>query len=484
MQARFALAALALAALAGTTPAAAQDYNAIWAAAPGDIWAVGSTIVHGGSGSWIMITPREGNEFRAVDGSGPRDVWIVGDRGDMVHWTGDRFQRMRSPVRGNLVGVKVCSPTEAWAITEAEDNEHPAVMLHWDGQAWTPQRLPVAFRPTGIAGGCPDLTIAGTTFFDPRPDQRRDVGVVMRLQNGSWVASGWDGQRVTDETLGGTGWTGAWAINGCTMLRGGVDNAVLMMSCRGAPWQRLNPRGEYRNALLTFGGPVILRENGFSTWSMGSWHDVTPGPDGEMATQGARDIQKAMGGTGQTDAARVAVIQGRIDSLQRAIGNKDPNPQQMQLLMQLSQQMMQASGMGSAMQNNAQIQAAMAQQQRDTEHNQQVMSQSQRNALFRFGNHPVATPAVGGGFYVAANSYITRFTGDQPRVVFTALCTMAAGAQSAECAPDAGAPRAAPLAAQTLPPLGPEPPETGAPAAPSPKNATPRLPRVRLPGRP
>lgn len=491
MNGRTTSAALALALAAIATPALAQEFNAVWAAAPGDIWAAGQTIVHGGSGSWIQILPNEGNEFRAIDGSGPRDVWIVGDRGDMVHWTGAGFQRMRSPVRGNLVGVRVCAPTEAWAITESEDMDHPAVILHWDGQTWTPQRLPFAFRPTGIAGGCPDLTIAGTAFFDPRPDQRRDVGVVMRLQNGSWVPSGWDGRRVTDETFGGTAWTGVSALNGCTMLRGGPNNAVLTMSCRGGPWQRLNPTGEYTTALLTYGGPVVIRRTGFSSWMAGSWHNVGPGPQGEYSTQGGQQMQQMMTPTGQVDSARVRVLQARMDSLQRAIGDRDPNGQQMQLMMQLSQQMMQASGLAgnlAAMQRDpSRMQAAAAQAQRDQKNNEQVTSQAQRNARFTFGDRPVATPASGGGFYVVAGgSAIVRVTGDEPRVVFNVMCTTAAAAQMAECAPEAGAPRAAPLTPQTLPALGPEAPEAGeapAPAAPpSPKGL--RLPRVRLPGRP
>jgi hypothetical protein len=74
-------------------PAAALsvDLNAIWAAAPDDIWAVGSTfdgrwyrplVEHGADGRWSSVpalgVPGYDSRLMAVDGLSGGEVWAVG----------------------------------------------------------------------------------------------------------------------------------------------------------------------------------------------------------------------------------------------------------------------------------------------------------------------------------------------------------------------------------------------------------------------
>ena len=54
-----------------------QAYAA-WGAAPDDVWAVGSTILHWDGSAWSAFPECRTSELHGIWASGPNDAWAVG----------------------------------------------------------------------------------------------------------------------------------------------------------------------------------------------------------------------------------------------------------------------------------------------------------------------------------------------------------------------------------------------------------------------
>lgn len=477
------LTALVTMAAAFAAGAQAQAFTGLYVAAPGDVWATapGGSLYHGGSGNWIKVPTSTTDNLNAVAGSGSRDVWAGGDHGILYHWNGAALTAMRAPVHGDVVALAVCAPNDAWAVVQSDNDRMAPAALHWNGSAWSSSRLPFAFRVSGVAGGCGNLVMVGTTFFDPKPTEVHQVGVLARLQGSGWATSGWNGRSVDDQDIGNNGWSGISVANGTMLMRGGPNNSILMMGRPGS-WTRLQPSGDYETALMTGDGPVLIRKDGFSRWSNGAWHDVGQAqPTGPAAMSGMN-----MGmTTGQPDTANLRVLAARADSIQRSIPRgQQPSPQQMQALMAISMQMGQASGvrMGPMTPQQAQQMAMAAQQQQ--QQIQQMQTQGARNQTLNFMEHPVTFNA-GNSFYVATEGGgIMHITGDSSHLIFDQMCTYPQSAgMDANCQAEPGVNPQPPLVAPAPPaPPGPEAPEDQAPAQ---QQNTPRIniprPRIRIP---
>jgi hypothetical protein len=133
-------------------------------AAPGDVWAVGTsagrTLVERWDGTAFAIVKspnRRGrsNVLEDVDGVAPNDVWAVGhaDVTDLVgsrtlieHWNGSRWAIIPSPSMGSthdaneLTGVAALATNDVWAVgtfINYDDGEtFRPLVLHWNGSRW------------------------------------------------------------------------------------------------------------------------------------------------------------------------------------------------------------------------------------------------------------------------------------------------------------------------------------------------------------
>jgi len=474
-----ALAAVLLAPAALT----AQRYRGIYVAAPGDIWLVGDggIMVHGRAGSWVR-TP-DGSplpDMNAVTGFGPNNVWAVGDEGTILHWDGTGLSRPNSGTAANLVAVFGCAPNDVWAVGASADDREPAVVLHYDGSSWSVQRLSLSFRASGIAGSCPDLVIAGIAYWDPRPDQRRDVGVVARLRGGQWTTAGYDGHRVTDEQLGGTGWTSVTGTGGMAIIAG---RGKVLISRGGGTWTPLNGVPDALALVVTMDGSVAaVHAAGFSRQASGAWRTVGQGAMETAAGSAYQNsAQQAAAPRAGTDTAAVHRIQARLEAISRAVPpNGTPTAAQMSEMMQLSQQLMVANG-GAGQMNIEQVQQIQAQAQAAQAESQRNQTTAQRNAGLHFGDHPAAFGATGSDFYVVGEGVAMHVSGDVSRVVFTSACLYSQNASStAECRADGGT--GSPPVALTVPPPVPH---LDGPAVTAPTTTNPlpsiRKPRIRIP---
>jgi len=140
--------------------------NAIAAAAPGRIWAVGDSWVPGRTVSlierwdgktWSPVPaddePGVSQHLYGVATIGESDAWAVGSAADGEHtrpiarrWDGLRWKRVPLPadlVDAELAAVAASGPADVWAAgTIAESDGVAPLVLHWDGVAWRRIALP------------------------------------------------------------------------------------------------------------------------------------------------------------------------------------------------------------------------------------------------------------------------------------------------------------------------------------------------------
>ncbi|MEU5264007.1 hypothetical protein [Amycolatopsis sp. NPDC021455] len=140
--------------------------NAIAAAAPGRVWAVGDSWSHGRTSSlierwdgkaWSPVPagddPGLDQHLYGVAAIGDSDAWAVGSTADgehtrpmARHWDGVRWKSTPLPadlVDGDLFAVAASGPADVWAAGVVADGDGVApLVLHWNGVAWRRIALP------------------------------------------------------------------------------------------------------------------------------------------------------------------------------------------------------------------------------------------------------------------------------------------------------------------------------------------------------
>jgi hypothetical protein len=212
--------------------------NAVSAASPTDIWAVGNTgrfsghnlIEHFDGKSWSVVpSPTVSHPTRdrltAVSADAPNDAWAVGTAGsgdfqadELLHWDGSAWS-VATPAAGmHITSIAAVSPTDVWAVGNSLD---VASIEHFDGTSWTIVTAPApansalngisAASATDIwaVGQVGTATFAehfdGTTWHvasiaNPTPPSggSNDLLAVIALPDGTVVAVGSQSHGVTD----------------------------------------------------------------------------------------------------------------------------------------------------------------------------------------------------------------------------------------------------------------------------------------------
>jgi hypothetical protein len=146
----------------GNVPGVRTVLNAVAAASPHNVWAVGSThlggankafIVHWDGTAWNRVlapTPVPGVSLLGVTATSPRDAWAVGQTAYknacgpkcatvIEHWNGSSWALVPSPNPSSvlvnvLLGVAATSPRNAWAV--GTNDYESTLIAHWNGMAW------------------------------------------------------------------------------------------------------------------------------------------------------------------------------------------------------------------------------------------------------------------------------------------------------------------------------------------------------------
>jgi hypothetical protein len=87
----------------------------LWSMGADSVWAVGTDIVryNGASGEWGLKENSWGTQ-NAVWGAAPDDVWIVGDKGTLLHWDGQQLKAIPSGTESNLRSIWGNAPDNIW----------------------------------------------------------------------------------------------------------------------------------------------------------------------------------------------------------------------------------------------------------------------------------------------------------------------------------------------------------------------------------
>jgi len=146
----------------------AYDYYGVWAAAPGDVWAVGNgRIVRFDGADWTAVPhpAPAGVRLRSVWGAGPGTIWAVGDSGTILYWNGSSWTSQRLPDPVPLRSVWGTSPTDVWAAGADDFGCKCAggYLYHFDGNSWQSAGLDLLTFPrtAGWSSGPSDVWVAG-----------------------------------------------------------------------------------------------------------------------------------------------------------------------------------------------------------------------------------------------------------------------------------------------------------------------------------
>ena len=283
----------------------------VWGTSERDVWAVGGPL--GNSGFEALVMRYDGTAWRRlpaggmetfwwVHGTSATDVWLVGEKGRIAHWDGLRLEERVSGTSATLFGVWAASPNDAWAVGGVPDQPSGPndVVLHWDGNAWTPEVLPetkkvALFKVWGSSKD--DIYVVG------------EAGLVWHRTKGPWT-------READGVAKGRLTT----VTGCSasevLVVGGRD---LLTSDGAAGWKRSDavlvndvngvacapsgaPARDYGRAVIVGGGSLKLRlvgdrwESDFGTKPFEDLHGAWVDPTGAFWGVGGKFNETARAG--------------------------------------------------------------------------------------------------------------------------------------------------------------------------------------------
>lgn len=82
------------------------------------------------------------SQLTSVAATSARNAWAVGNQNDhkalIEHWNGSAWKIVPTGIIGELMGVVAISPRDVWAVGDA--GAKPLV-AHWNGSAWKAQTL-------------------------------------------------------------------------------------------------------------------------------------------------------------------------------------------------------------------------------------------------------------------------------------------------------------------------------------------------------
>jgi len=208
-----------------TIPTPLLPFNALISAlsadGPNDVWMVGSEMVqpderqitlteHWNGSAWSVVTspdagdasdPEDDNALTGVDAIAPDDAWAVGQYLDVSttgllwdtvaeHWDGSTWSIVPSPTPaldgGNVTmsAVAAISANDVYAVgsddyTGSNGSTADAVMMHWNGSAWSLVPVPEPGSPdfTTLGGvtASPGAVMTVGGFYDPSAGGPRNL---------------------------------------------------------------------------------------------------------------------------------------------------------------------------------------------------------------------------------------------------------------------------------------------------------------------
>jgi hypothetical protein len=161
-----------------------RNLNAVWGAAPDDVWIVGqfcldldtdpscggATFLHWNGANWSAPDSIGVPVLYAAWGSGSSDVWAAGDdtrvgRALIVHSSGSAWTDVSpaNPASGGAHAIWGSGPNDIWTvgfgpaiIGPGGETTLTGTIMHFDGAAWTPAVMNSSLQLNGVWGSSPN----------------------------------------------------------------------------------------------------------------------------------------------------------------------------------------------------------------------------------------------------------------------------------------------------------------------------------------
>ncbi len=115
--------------------------RSLWATDASTVFAASDARVLRYDGSaWSAAAIANGTQFRGIWGSSEQDLFAVGEGGKIAHFDGEAWTLTTPEPKATLNAVWGSAPDDVFAVGELE-SEVAHIILHFDGVAWTTQRV-------------------------------------------------------------------------------------------------------------------------------------------------------------------------------------------------------------------------------------------------------------------------------------------------------------------------------------------------------
>ncbi len=278
-----------------------------------DVWAVGrqnstgvfkTLILHWNGTAWSKVNSPSPSladaELMGVSAVSGSDAWAVGWYWNrtgtatdtlILHWNGTAWTQVKSPNpspaspgANSLDGVSARSGSDAWAVGDylASDGLSHALIVHWNGTAWTQVNSPTAPRYTdfgltgvsavsgsdawavGVRGVPSDGRKSGTLIF-------HWDGTAWTLVNSPSPGSGPNQLEGVSAVSGSD--ADAWAVGNYSSLDNPGASRTLVLHWNGTAWSKINSPTPNPNDLNFLQG--VSARSGSDAWAVGNYWNTT-----------------------------------------------------------------------------------------------------------------------------------------------------------------------------------------------------------------
>ena len=198
--------------------------NAMWAASPSFVVAVGTGVARWDGASWESVPIVPASALYAVHGVSASDYWAVGEDAVVLHCDGSACSPSSAPA-GDYYAVFARTASDAWIAGNG-------VVAHWDGASWTAMTdAPAGYYSSIFARAADDVWLGrtnggmvhydGATFSASSTTNAWKIAgsganaiaagySVYHLGSTGWVQDGADDVRTTLEAVWGSGPNDVW----------------------------------------------------------------------------------------------------------------------------------------------------------------------------------------------------------------------------------------------------------------------------------
>ena len=166
------------------------------------------------------------DHLHAVWGLGPERVYAAGDRGQLLHYDGNRWRKLLSAGSATLRGLWTATQSEVFAVGDE------TTLARFDGEAWQYERLAAAQRNVSLYDVW-GTELAGQTAIYAVGD---DV-ILQRQSDGQWVTQALAGTSNATESIALRAISGE--ASGAHLTAVGLAGVIVQKRGASAPWERV-----------------------------------------------------------------------------------------------------------------------------------------------------------------------------------------------------------------------------------------------------